>query len=75
MSIMTGSGRCLVKLGYWSDEFACVDDAVELIRDAVYGDVRVKEEACGLQTRWLLQRRLADNTWLEQPSAASVSPV
>ena len=69
MSIVTERGRCTVVFGEWEDDFASVEEAVGLIEDALHGDIRLRVDMDDQQTRWVLERRLPDGTWLEQPRA------
>lgn len=67
MSIATERGRCTVVFGQWEDDFALVDEAVGLIEDALHGDVRLRVDSDRLTSRWAMERRRPDGTWLELP--------
>lgn len=74
MSIATDLGRCRVLFGEWSDDFASVKEAVSLIEDALSGDVRLRVDIFDAHdTRWFLERRLPDGSWIEQPRSGSPS--
>ncbi len=67
MSIVTDRGRCTVVFGQWEDDFASADEAVALIDEALYGDVRMRVDIGERASRWVLERRLPSGTWIEQP--------
>ncbi len=70
MSIVTDRGRCTVVFGEWEDDFTAVEEAVGLIEDALHGDIRLRVDVDEHDTRWTLERRLPDGTWMEQPRAS-----
>lgn len=61
----------LLALGAWHDELVSIDAALEYVALAVSGAIRLKIETCrGKPRRWVVQRRQADGSWLDETDMA-----
>jgi hypothetical protein len=67
MVIETSRGRCVVHLGAWSDEFASVGEAIELIDAAVRGDIRLRIDIDERAKHCSAERRLINGDWITMP--------
>jgi len=67
MSIRAERGRYVVHLGEWSDEFALVSEAVELLEAALRGEIRIRIDI-GFYDRCIAaEKRLPSGEWIKLP--------
>ena len=67
VSIQTERGHYIVSLGGWSDEFALVSEAIELLEAALLGAIRLRVDGGYKDQRWTAEKRLLNGQWLKLP--------
>ena len=67
VSIETHRGHYIVALGEWSDEFALVGEAIELLEAALLGEIRLRDDVSAQGQCWLAEKRLLSGQWIGLP--------